>query len=112
MFTDQSDPRQNWMANQIIDSFWSLELGEPVTANLRKFLAYVKKVWFRPNSGHFVGSFSNFHQDILTEITPQMTNNCSESLNSSLRKFFTSGYNPKYKVAEGNIIVKTFKKIF
>ena len=52
-------------------------------------------------SEKFVGSFSNFHQDILSEITPQITNNCSESLNASLKKFFTSGYNPKYKVAEG-----------
>ena len=72
-----------------------------MTAQFRKFLAYVRKTWFRQNSGHFVGNFSNFHQDILTEITPQITNNCSKSLNASLRQLCPHGYIPMYKVAEG-----------
>jgi len=38
IFTDQSDPRQNLMANQIIDTFFTSELGEPLNAQFRKFL--------------------------------------------------------------------------
>ena len=43
------------------------------------------------------------HADIMTEITPQLTNNCSETLNTSLKQFYTSDYLPKYKLAEDKI---------
>jgi len=90
------------MANAILDSFYLYNFDEPHRRNFHKFLDYIKKNWFRPTSAHFVGKFSNFHGDIMAEITPQLTNSCSQSLNASLKKFYTSGYLPKYKLAEGN----------
>ena len=102
-FSDQSDPRQNFYANDILESFLTFDFGNPMTRNWQKFVKYVQKNWFRPNMAHFIGQYSNFHKDILEEIRPQITNNCSESLNSSLKKYYSWSFIPKYKLAEGKI---------
>ena len=100
LFTDQSDPAQNFMANEIIRGFYRYDLGEH-TQNFHVYLDYVLNTWFRPNSPNFVGKYSNFHKEILNEPTPQLTNNPSESLNSSLKTFFKVGYISKATAAEG-----------
>ena len=43
------------------------------------------KFYFLPNSQYFLGEISNFHIDLLTEVTPQLTNNPCESLNAVLQ---------------------------
>ena len=101
LFTDQADPAQNLMANQIIRSFYNHDLGIPHTQNFHKYLDYVSKNWFHPNSVHFVGKLSNFHREILTAESPQLTNNCSESLNSALKSLQKGGYIPKRKCVGG-----------
>jgi len=66
-FTDQSDPRQNWYALVILESFMAYDFGNQMTRNFQKYIKYVKKLV----SAHFIGKFSNFHKDILEEVTPQ-----------------------------------------
>ena len=112
LYTNQSDTLQNEWARDIIGTFYGYDLGDRLlTANFRKYLDYVLQTWFGPNSAHFVGKLSNFHQEILSEITPVLTNNCSESLNACLKDFFGAGFISKGKTVEGNFKFKIPKKL-
>jgi len=51
-----------------------------------------------------------FRKDILEEITPQITNNCSESSNASLKKYYSWSFIPKYKLKVRFFPKKILKK--
>ena len=45
-----------------------------------------------PNHIYFLGAISNFQLDLLTELTPQLTNNPCESLNAILQNKYNLGH--------------------
>ena len=68
-------------------------------ANFQDFLNYLKKVYFT-KLPHF-GKISNFFQDNLAEISPILTNNVSECLNSLFQSKFETGHINKTKLVTG-----------
>ena len=101
MFTDQGDPAQNAMAIAVIRSMYAVDFGQLHTQNFHLYLDYVLDTWFSTDSVIFLGKNANFHREILSEVTPQLTNNCSESLNSALKNIQKAGYIPMSKVVNG-----------
>ena len=58
----------------------------------QEFLINIKTTYFTVGKVHFLGRVSNFHIDLLTEVTPQLTNNPCESLNSVLQNKYNLGH--------------------
>ena len=75
-----------------LEEFCDISLSEHESVNFKKFLVYVQKFYFLPNSQYFLREISNFHIDLLTEVTPQLTNNPCESLNAVLQNTYNIGH--------------------
>ena len=54
--------------------------------------AYFRTYYLTPNHIYFLGAISNFQLDLLTELTPQLTNNPCESLNAILQNKYNLGH--------------------
>ena len=67
----------------------------------KKFTVYLRNNWFNPNNTHFLGFNSNFHKELITTVTPQVTYNPAESLNRVLKSQYDSGRIGKKACAHG-----------
>ena len=75
-----------------LEEFCELFLVGHEALNFKKFLFYIKNSYFKPNHNFFLGNISNFHIDLLTEVTPQLTNNPCECLNAVLQNKYSLGH--------------------
>ena len=75
--------------------------NEAQSVNFLSFLNYLKKGYFTKSSTLFLGKISNFFQDNLAEISPILTNNVSECLNSLFQSKFETGHINKTKLVTG-----------
>ena len=95
LFCNQSCPVQYDLSMKLLTTLeecCELFLVEHEALNFKKFLFYIKNSYFKPNHNFFLGNISNFHIDLLTEVTPQLTNNPCECLNAVLQNKYSLGH--------------------
>ena len=67
----------------------------------KQFTTYLLRNWLNPQNIHFIGAHSNFHDELLFNESPQITNNPSESLNRILKGNYDAGRISRNDLASG-----------
>ena len=95
LYCNLNCPVQLELSLNILNNFFSSSdffLSTSESPKFQEFLIYIKTTYFTVGKVHFLGQVSNFHIDLLTEVTPQLTNNPCESLNSVLQNKYNLGH--------------------
>ena len=87
--------------NNILNDLTFIVPNELERVKFKKFLDYINNTYLTKNHHFFLGSISNFQEELLGDWFPQLSNNVSESLNAVLNTIFKRGFITKAACVEG-----------
>ena len=76
----------------VLEEYSTICLTEFESEKFKIFTAHLRNFYLNKNHIYFLGAISNFQLYLLSEITPQLTNNPCESLNAILQNNYNLGH--------------------